>query len=391
MEAARRIDELGGNAHTVAGSAYAALEHVAHTELAPDVLNLGLLVLVGESRVARDHEQVGTSGQRVREVLGNAVTEVLLFRVSTHVREGQHDQGRNLGKRRIHGRPLQSRDTRDPFRRCAARPPTARHPATRSPRPPARDAGKVPTPVRSPQSSFASPHADRPIDVNLIGNILDRLIAQIDITDLGVIAHLFVHCRRDADAAGLGQPLQARGDVHTVAVDAIAVHGDVAHVSADAELHLAVVRQVGIPDTQHTLDFDRALDRFYRGRKLCQEVVTREVGDATPMLVHQRADLFPIGGQHADRGFLVVRHQTAVTDYVGAQDCCELSVHPGSFGPDHSRGKDTRFENRWPADRPGDRSERIFAASARRCGNSPLSTHSDVFPLNLPKPSLCRY
>jgi hypothetical protein len=144
-----------------------------------------------------------------------------------------------------------------------------------------------------------------PIHVHLVGDVLDRLIAEVVVGDRGLVAHLLVHGRRDADAPGLGQGLEAGGDVHAVAVEAIAIDGHVAHVRTDAKLHLALLGDVGVAGAQHALDLDRALDRADRGRELREEVVAREVGDAAPVLAHQRLDLLPVRRQRADRRLLI--------------------------------------------------------------------------------------
>jgi hypothetical protein len=167
--------------------------------------------------------------------------------------------------------------------------------------------------------------------VHLVGDVLDRLIAEVVVGDRGLVTHLLVHGRRDADAPGLGQGLEAGGDVHAVAVEAIAIDGHVAHVRTDAKLHLALLGDVGVAGAQHALDLDRALDRADRGRELREEVVAREVGDAAPVLAHQRLDLLPVRRQRADRRLLIVRHQPAVACDVGAQDRGELAFHGASF------------------------------------------------------------
>src|SRR5207249_10548166 len=51
------IYQLGGDPQPVAGLADRAFEHVADTELAPDLLHIDRLALIGEARIARDDEQ----------------------------------------------------------------------------------------------------------------------------------------------------------------------------------------------------------------------------------------------------------------------------------------------------------------------------------------------
>ena len=57
MAAGRCIDELSGNAHAVRRFADAAFQHIAHAQVAADLLHIDGPALVGEARIARDHEQ----------------------------------------------------------------------------------------------------------------------------------------------------------------------------------------------------------------------------------------------------------------------------------------------------------------------------------------------
>ena len=49
MGAAGRVDQLAGNAHTVARFTHAAFEHIAHTKLAADLTQIRGFALVGEA------------------------------------------------------------------------------------------------------------------------------------------------------------------------------------------------------------------------------------------------------------------------------------------------------------------------------------------------------
>ncbi len=90
----RGIDQLRGNAHTITALAHAALQHVAHAQFAGDALNVDRLALVGERRIARDDEEPAQLRQTSDDVLGNAVGEIFLLGVATHIGERQHgDRG----------------------------------------------------------------------------------------------------------------------------------------------------------------------------------------------------------------------------------------------------------------------------------------------------------
>ena len=85
------------------------------------------------------------------------------------------------------------------------------------------------------------PDADRPVDV------LDTDVAAVVETNVDPIANALVDDRRDADPARLGERLQARRDIDTIAVDIVAFNDDVAEVDAYSEdngwLGCAVIRR----------------------------------------------------------------------------------------------------------------------------------------------------
>jgi hypothetical protein len=78
MRAGRNIDELRRDAHPLRQLAHAALEHVTDAQLATDLLHVHRPALVGEARVARDHEQPADVTERGDDVLDHAVGEVVL-------------------------------------------------------------------------------------------------------------------------------------------------------------------------------------------------------------------------------------------------------------------------------------------------------------------------
>src|SRR5262249_23245429 len=85
-----RIGQLTGDAHAVAGSAYATFEHVAYAEFPRYLLHIDRLALVGEARIARDHKQPVQPRDRSDDLLGDAIDEIFLVRVAAQVLERQH-------------------------------------------------------------------------------------------------------------------------------------------------------------------------------------------------------------------------------------------------------------------------------------------------------------
>jgi hypothetical protein len=100
MRAGFRLDQLRGDAHARADRAVAALHHVAHAELAADAADVDRASLVGEARVARDHEQPAQPRQVGKDVLHHAVGKIVMARVAAHVDEGQHRDRGPVGQRR---------------------------------------------------------------------------------------------------------------------------------------------------------------------------------------------------------------------------------------------------------------------------------------------------
>jgi hypothetical protein len=125
----------------------------------------------------------------------------------------------------------------------------------------------------------------------------------------------------DAEPAGLGQALEAGGQVDPVAEDVLAVDDDVAQVDAHAPEDLAVRRRRVIALGEGALDLGGAGHRVDHAGELGQEAVAHELDDAPPAPGDGRFDQLLVvgldGGQGAD---LVGAHEAAVAGHVGGQD-----------------------------------------------------------------------
>ena len=93
LGAGRRIDQLHGDPHRVAGPAHRAFQYVRHVQGAGDVGDRHVLALERERGGTRRHLQLRNLRQQVQQVLGDAVGEIVLVLVGTHVDEGQHRNG----------------------------------------------------------------------------------------------------------------------------------------------------------------------------------------------------------------------------------------------------------------------------------------------------------
>jgi hypothetical protein len=85
------IDQLGTDADLVARPPNASFEHIAHAQLAADLLGIDRFVPVRERGIARDHEHIRESRQISREIFGDPVREILLLPVVAEVRKRQDD------------------------------------------------------------------------------------------------------------------------------------------------------------------------------------------------------------------------------------------------------------------------------------------------------------
>ena len=137
---------------------------------------------------------------------------------------------------------------------------------------------------------------------------------------------LVVDAAGDVDAAGLGQRLQAGGDVDAIAEQVIALDHHVAEVDADPKLEPSVLGQLAISGCQLLLNLDRTSRRFDGARKFGQDAVPGAPDDPAVAAGYQRIHLLPIGVQGAERAFLVSRHEAAVALHVGAEDGRELTL-----------------------------------------------------------------
>ena len=102
------------------------------------------------------------------------------------------------------------------------------------------------------------------------------------------VPHRLIHHARNTDATGLGQRLNASGDIDALTVNILTIVDDVAQVDAHAEVKRAV--------RQPLLHRDRAGDSLMDRRKLGQEAVTRVFDDATGMLGDGGVDDVSTGG-----------------------------------------------------------------------------------------------
>ena len=158
-------------------------------------------------------------------------------------------------------------------------------------------------------------HADRPRE------ILDALLAKILERHAEPVPGLIADRARDADAAGLGELLQARGHVHAIAEDVVVLADHVAEVDADAKADLAPRRHVAVAPRHAPLDLDRTRHGIRDARELDQHAIAGGLDQPPLVLGDRRVDqLETMGLETRERARLIGFHQAAVSDHVGRED-----------------------------------------------------------------------
>ena len=130
--------------------------------------------------------------------------------------------------------------------------------------------------------------------------------------------HLLVHVLRDADAARLGQWLEACGDVDAFSVDVCAIADHVSQIDADPQRDPALVGHVVVGLGHPGLKFECAADRIDRTAELHQDPVAHELDNASAMRAQDGFEhgLAPVLQRRERPGF-VRFHQTRISHDIG--------------------------------------------------------------------------
>jgi hypothetical protein len=279
VPAGLRLDQLTGDAQAVRRLADTALEDVAHAELTPGLLQVHRSALVGEARIAGDHEEPLDAREAGDDVLGHAVGEILLLHVAAHVGERQHGDRRPVGQRE-----------RGMLR------------------------GVLPDALGLDARLDA-------IDMDRAGDVLHAMLAEVGEADRKLLADMLAHGRADADLAGLGERLEPRRDVDAIAKNVIVLDDHVANVDADAKADALAFIDVGIAVFHALLHHDGAAHRIDDRRELDENAVTRGLDDTALVLGDQRIDELPaMALERGERPFLVGAHEARVSRHVRGKD-----------------------------------------------------------------------
>src|SRR5580698_441109 len=164
------------------------------------------------------------------------------------------------------------------------------------------------------------------VDPHRSGDVLQRLLAEVDKGLLELVAHLTPGVLGEADAAGLGETFEPGGDVDPVAHKVTVRFLDhVAQVNSDAKLDALIGRDARIALDHAVLDRDGAAHGVDYAAKLDDDSVAGALDDPPAMRsnggIHQIAVQLP---QPRERSLLVGAHKSAVADSIGDQDRSDL-------------------------------------------------------------------
>ena len=192
---------------------------------------------------------------------------------------------------------------------------------------------------------FGRDRQGRPVDLDRehldrLGDVLQALRSELAHRDAESVAHRTLHGFGDADAAWLGERLNARRDVDAVALHiGLAAEQHLAEVDADAKRDRLVV--VALPHrlvAEFALDRDRELQRLSGAFEQGEDAVAGHVLDVTVVVADQRADQPDRLGHPLIRAVFVLRHEPAVAVHVGEQDRRMLATRRGERRFGHGRG-----------------------------------------------------
>ena len=178
-----------------------------------------------------------------------------------------------------------------------------------------------------------------PIDRHRIGDVLDLFFAEVLEAEVELAPDLVVGRSGDADAARIGQFLQARRHVHPVAVDVAVIEDDVADIDADAVAELPVFRNGGIVVAERKLHLDRKAQRVHDAGKLDQRAVAGELdGPAVILRGSGIEDIAAVPPKGRHSALLIQAHQAGVAHHVEGKDRGQATFHaqsplPGRLEP----------------------------------------------------------
>jgi hypothetical protein len=168
------------------------------------------------------------------------------------------------------------------------------------------------------------------------GDVLKRLLAEIDERLFDLVTHVAPSIVRQINRSWLANPFESGCDVHPIAHEvAVALLHDVAHVNSDPKFDPLFRRQTSVGLDKTVLNFDGAANGVDRAAKLDDDPVASPFDDAAVASGNCWVD--EVAAQRPEPGessLLVRPGEPTVADNIGDQDRSDL--------PDFGHGAPSR-------------------------------------------------
>src|SRR5262249_47221347 len=142
------------------------------------------------------------------------------------------------------------------------------------------------------------------------------------------VLHLVISSTRNNDRARIGDSFEARGNVHTFAVEITTLDHNVAKIHANAKNDVAIFGLIAVGGRHALLQIDGTLNGIDGAGELDQYTVAGDLEDATAMLGDQRLQNITAPGlQDRQCAGFVSLHQPAIAHYIGSKDGSDAAFH----------------------------------------------------------------
>jgi hypothetical protein len=139
---------------------------------------------------------------------------------------------------------------------------------------------------------------------------------------------------RNADAARIRDPLQARGDIYAVAENIAVVDDDVADMNPDPKFDTLGFGHANIAACHTALNLHGASDRIHRTGKFDEHPVASGLDDTAAVLRDLWVDKrLPARFKPGQRAFFICPHEAAISRYIRRED---RGKTPFNSGGSHS-------------------------------------------------------
>ncbi len=219
MRPGRGVNQLRRDADAAVCLPDAALEHVANAKFAGDLPDIDRSAFIDEAGISGDDQQIGETGERRDNLVSHAVGKIFLLGIFADILKGQHGDRRSV------------RGGKNNLRRI--RPSRAR--------------------LRRTDNVL--------IGSDGIGNVLQRLFAEVEERRINSATHLPVSVLRKSDAVRRGDSFEPRRDIDAIPKDVVAVDDHVANMHAHSILDALELWNARVPLPHQLLNRDRAFDR----------------------------------------------------------------------------------------------------------------------------------